>query len=46
MSSLATLAIALVAVLIAWKLVKGVFKLLSVGAILVVALVIYTGGIS
>ena len=46
MSTLATLAIAAVAVLLAWKLAKGLFKLVSVAAILVVAGVIDTGGIS
>jgi hypothetical protein len=44
MSPLVLAIVALLVAFLAWKVVKGVFKLLSIGAIVVMAMVIYYNG--
>ena len=44
MSPLAIALAALVAAFLAWKVVKGVFKLLSIAAVVVMALIVYYNG--
>ena len=44
MSPLVLALAALVVTFLAWKVVKGVFKLLSIAAVVVMALVIYYNG--
>jgi len=43
--SLALVATVAVLAFVAWKFIAGVFKLLSLAAILVIAVLIYTGGL-